>query len=184
MADAPALPELPFETSPSSYKHWKLSFDGDIATLAMDVNEDEGLGDYVLKMNSYDIGVDVERLSRVTKPSLIADRFFAPAEVAALRALPEPQQRQRFFELWTLKESYIKARGLGLAIPLHQFWFAEPDGDPVAISFGPELPDDPHAWQFRLIERGPEYATAVGVRQAGPVSYRSSATIPLLDQRR
>jgi len=60
MADAPALPELPFETSPSSYKHWKLSFDGDIATLAMDVNEDEGRGDYVLKMNSYDIGVDIE----------------------------------------------------------------------------------------------------------------------------
>ena len=68
-----------------------------------------------------DVGVDVERLSRVTQPLLIADRFFAPAEIAALRASHESQRRQRFFELWTLKESYIKARGLGLAIPLDQF---------------------------------------------------------------
>jgi benzoyl-CoA-dihydrodiol lyase len=59
-AAAPDLPELPFETSPERYVHWKLSFDGELATLAMDVQEDKGLGDYVLKMNSYDIGVDIE----------------------------------------------------------------------------------------------------------------------------
>ncbi|HEY4220228.1 MAG TPA: 2,3-epoxybenzoyl-CoA dihydrolase, partial [Myxococcota bacterium] len=42
------------------YKHWKLSVDGEVATLAMDVDEQGGLGDYVLKQNSYDLGVDVE----------------------------------------------------------------------------------------------------------------------------
>ena len=131
-----------------------------------------------------DVGVDVERLSRVTQPLLIADRFFAPAEIAALRASHESQRRQRFFELWTLKESYIKARGLGLAIPLDQFWFAEPDREPIEISFSPELGDDPRAWQFRIVERGPEYAVAVGVRQTAPISCRSSTTIPLLNQRR
>ena len=130
------------------------------------------------------IGVDVERLSRVTQPLLIADRFFAPAERAALRALPESQQHQRFFELWTLKESYIKARGLGLAIPLAQFWFAEPEREPIEISFAPELHDDPRPWQFRMVERGREYAMAVAVRQAAPISCRSRTTIPLLNQRR
>jgi benzoyl-CoA-dihydrodiol lyase len=49
-----------FETSPDQYKHWKLSFDGDIATLAMDVQEDGGMGDYQLKLNSYDLSVDIE----------------------------------------------------------------------------------------------------------------------------
>jgi benzoyl-CoA-dihydrodiol lyase len=50
-----------FETSPEQYKHWRLSFDGPIATLAMDVAEDGGLRpDYRLKLNSYDLGVDVE----------------------------------------------------------------------------------------------------------------------------
>ena len=52
--------QVSFQTSPSKYKHWKLTFDGDICTLGMDVAEDGGLGDYVLKQNSYDFGVDVE----------------------------------------------------------------------------------------------------------------------------
>src|SRR6187455_2733015 len=50
-----------FETDPSRYRHWKLAFDGEIATLSMDVQEDAGLrGDYKLKLNSYDLGVDIE----------------------------------------------------------------------------------------------------------------------------
>ena len=55
-------PLVSFETSPDHYKHWTLSFDGAIATLGMDVREDAGLrpNDYKLKLNSYDLGVDIE----------------------------------------------------------------------------------------------------------------------------
>src|SRR5258706_11794772 len=50
-----------FETRPDRYRHWRLTFDGAIATLAMDVQEDAGLSpDYRLKLNSYDLGVDIE----------------------------------------------------------------------------------------------------------------------------
>src|SRR5690554_793256 len=50
-----------FRTDPSQYKHWALSVDGAIATLAMDVAEDEGIRPgYKLKLNSYDLGVDIE----------------------------------------------------------------------------------------------------------------------------
>jgi benzoyl-CoA-dihydrodiol lyase len=50
-----------FETHPDRYKHWKLDFDGPVATLSMDVQEDAGLSpDYKLKLNSYDLGVDIE----------------------------------------------------------------------------------------------------------------------------
>lgn len=50
-----------FQTSPDQYKHWKLSFDGAVAKLSMDVAEDETLADgYKLKLNSYDLGVDIE----------------------------------------------------------------------------------------------------------------------------
>src|SRR5438105_12609891 len=50
-----------FETAPDRYRHWKLTFDGPIATLAMDVREDAGLSsDYALKLNSYDLAVDIE----------------------------------------------------------------------------------------------------------------------------
>jgi benzoyl-CoA-dihydrodiol lyase len=56
-----ALPAVSFDTSPDRYRHWKLAFDGPIATLSMDVQEDAGLSpDYKLKLNSYDLGVDIE----------------------------------------------------------------------------------------------------------------------------
>src|SRR5499426_3143040 len=50
-----------FQTSPDQYKHWKLSIDGAVARLSMDVQEDETLAEgYKLKLNSYDLGVDIE----------------------------------------------------------------------------------------------------------------------------
>ena len=54
-------PRVSFDTAPDKYKHWKLTFDGPVATLSMDVQEDAGLSpDYRLKLNSYDLGVDIE----------------------------------------------------------------------------------------------------------------------------
>jgi len=56
-----ATPEVAFDTSPDKYKHWRLSVDGEIATLTLDVAEDGGIvPGYELKMNSYDLGVDME----------------------------------------------------------------------------------------------------------------------------
>jgi benzoyl-CoA-dihydrodiol lyase len=54
-------PSVSFDTSPERYHHWQLTFDGSVATLAMNVQEDAGLSpDYRLKLNSYDLGVDIE----------------------------------------------------------------------------------------------------------------------------
>src|ERR1700716_2347296 len=60
--DAPAEPGLViFETAPERYRHWRLSVDGRVATLALDVDEDAGIRPgYKLKLNSYDLGVDIE----------------------------------------------------------------------------------------------------------------------------
>jgi benzoyl-CoA-dihydrodiol lyase len=56
-----ATPPVDYRTEPAKYRHWRLSFDGPIATLAMDVAEDAGLRPgYKLKLNSYDLGVDIE----------------------------------------------------------------------------------------------------------------------------
>src|ERR1700716_4304191 len=52
---------IDFQTDPSRYKHWRLAFDGPVATLTMDVAEDGGIRPgYKLKLNSYDLGVDIE----------------------------------------------------------------------------------------------------------------------------
>ena len=71
------------------------------------------------------VGVDVEKV-REFDPAL-PGRYFAPEETAELNALPESRRRLLFFSLWTLKESFLKARGTGLAQPLNSF----------RIEFGP-----------------------------------------------
>jgi benzoyl-CoA-dihydrodiol lyase len=56
-----ATPPVSFDTAPDRYRHWKLAIDGPVATLSLDVQEDAGLSpDYRLKLNSYDLGVDIE----------------------------------------------------------------------------------------------------------------------------
>src|SRR2546430_1219904 len=67
MADS-ATVRVDFRTDPSRYRHWKLAFDGPVATLAMDVQEDGGLRPgYELKLNSYDLGVDIELYDAVQR---------------------------------------------------------------------------------------------------------------------
>ena len=51
---------IDYQTTPSRYRHWRLEYDGDVAYLIMDVDQNGGLGDYELKLNSYDLGVDIE----------------------------------------------------------------------------------------------------------------------------
>src|ERR1700752_1567234 len=59
---------IDFQTEPSRYRHWKLAVDGDTATLTMDVDEDGGLFEgYQLKLNSYDLGVDIELADAVQR---------------------------------------------------------------------------------------------------------------------
>jgi 4'-phosphopantetheinyl transferase len=65
------------------------------------------------------VGVDVETIRE--PPLDLVDRYFAPPESAALRALAPADQREAFFALWTLKESFIKAIGMGLSMPLDRF---------------------------------------------------------------
>src|SRR5213080_1467101 len=59
---------IDFQTDPSRYRHWKLAVEGDIATLTMDVDENAGLFEgYQLKLNSYDLGVDIELADAVQR---------------------------------------------------------------------------------------------------------------------
>jgi benzoyl-CoA-dihydrodiol lyase len=61
MSSAPAAPRVDYQTHPSQYRHWKLKFEGPVATLAADFDENGGLAPgYKLKLNSYDLGVDIE----------------------------------------------------------------------------------------------------------------------------
>lgn len=125
------------------------------------------------------IGVDVERIDRKVEMLDLAERFFSPCEVRALRAIPASEQDRRFFDFWTLKESYIKARGLGLALPLDQFSFHFESGE-IGVAFDEKLADDPARWRFALLDAPPNYRVAVGVETGGAaLSLRVRHIVPL-----
>ncbi|MEO7324498.1 MAG: 4'-phosphopantetheinyl transferase superfamily protein [Dokdonella sp.] len=125
-----------------------------------------------------DVGVDVEETDRPGETLSIADRYFTATELAGLRAQPPEHQRRRFFELWTLKESYIKARGMGLSIPLERFSFDI--GARVRIDIDPALEDAPERWHFELRPLGERHMMAVCAPRsaANPGSVRYFPCIP------
>lgn len=94
-----------------------------------------------------DVGVDVEMAGRDIDLQ-IADRYFSPYEATHLRQLDPAGQKRRFFELWTMKEAYLKARGAGLHLPLDGFSIEFEAGAPIGIRFDPQrIADDPSSWR-------------------------------------
>ena len=96
-----------------------------------------------------DVGVDVELVAPIAAVEL-AERFFSPWEAAELSALAEDARLARFYELWTLREAYLKARGVGLSLPLDQLAFRPTPSGTAQAEFGPAIRDDPDRWQFGL----------------------------------
>lgn len=131
------------------------------------------------------IGVDTESAHTGRSHIQLADRYFSPAEARTLRSLPVQMISNRFLHYWTLKEAYIKARGMGLSIPMKQFGFEFPDAESVRIYFEPELEDDPARWKFWLLQISEEHLVAVCTASRGgsDLHLRTIATIPLREER-
>ena len=129
----------------------------------------------------HDIGVDVEDTHRTTRAALDdLSRYFSEQEIEDLAELPAEQQKQRFFDYWTLKESYIKARGMGLAIPLDRFSFHFKANTLDRFSIHPELEDDANQWQFWRFPIDQRYQAAVAVNSINHNFKLSAATcVPL-----
>jgi 4'-phosphopantetheinyl transferase len=106
------------------------------------------------------VGLDVERMEDRGSLWETARHAFAADEIATLRRLAPGEFFDRFFDYWTLKEAYLKARGLGLSLPLDQFAIRL-SGDQIAISFTGEIDDDPGRWHFTSRSPSPEHRLAV-----------------------
>lgn len=131
-----------------------------------------------------ELGVDTENLQRRRVCIDVAERFFSADEVAELHATAAAAQHERFFHYWTLKESYIKARGLGLSIPLDQFGFHFPSRAEVDIRMDATLGDSAARWRFWQLRPAPHYIAALCVERtqkvAPPLVMRS--VVPLASE--
>jgi 4'-phosphopantetheinyl transferase len=136
------------------------------SNLQFNLSHTEGLVACVVARER-EVGIDVENVGRSVNLD-IARRFFAPAEVAFLEQVPDDQRQTTFFLFWTLKEAYVKARGLGLSLPLEQFAFRLENLQAPSITFEPVMKEDPADWRF-FLPAVPSHAhqAAVAVQHQG-----------------
>jgi len=154
-----AVERLRFSASPSGRPELALPVS---PNLRFSLSNTRGLV-VVLVASVREVGVDAEEMAPLDVLE-IADRFFAAAESQELRDRAEPERAHRFFELWTLKEAYLKARGLGVfTLPLAEISFGRTVAGAVSPDFGPAIADDPRAWQFDLLRLTEKHAVATCV---------------------
>ena len=108
-------------------------------------------------------GIDVEDLQRRAGVDTVA-RAFAPEERALLDRAPASERRRVFFELWTLKEAFLKARGTGIAGGLDACAFALVPGAPPRLSLPASAGEDARGWSFLHLQPDERHLVAVAVR--------------------
>lgn len=124
------------------------------------------------------LGVDVEPLARGGDVLEIASTVFSERELAELQALPPAARPERAVSLWTLKEAYIKAQGMGLSLPLKDFSFRFAP-ERIEISFSKALPDRPERWAFATFDRaGHRLALAVEISSGGEMPQIDCPRVP------
>lgn len=109
------------------------------------------------------IGVDIESVRPIVESEQIAEQFFSSAEVADLCKIREEVKDRAFFNCWTRKEAYIKAKGEGISLPLNQFSVSMSPEEPAAITSIKGTGDEPSRWSLRDLNVGSGYAAALAV---------------------
>ncbi len=110
-----------------------------------------------------EIGIDVEYMRSDIEYEQLAQHSFSPNENVAFHALPKAVKLEGFYNCWTRKEAYIKARGQGLSLSLDLFDVTLRPGEPAALVNSREDPQEPGRWLFHAISPDPGYAGAVAV---------------------
>jgi 4'-phosphopantetheinyl transferase len=114
----------------------------------------------VCATHSMDVGIDIERIRPIDMK--IAHRFFSAKECSDLDSKQEKDRLSYFYDLWSLKESYIKAVGKGLSLPLHSFTIRKKDGS-QDITFESML--DSENWYFKQYELDERYKLSVCAKE-------------------
>ena len=122
------------------------------------------------------VGVDVECLDRRVEVLKLARRYFSATEARALEGCAEADRHVRFFDLWTLKEAYVKGLGTGLSHPLSTFSFVL--DVPASIRFEPPHETEASMWRFALFSSGERHRLAVAAQCGSACRMMSYSTAP------
>jgi 4'-phosphopantetheinyl transferase len=106
------------------------------------------------------VGIDIEYIRKDFATLEIAEHFFSKDEVAALKSLPLDQRTTGFFNCWARKESFIKAKGMGVSYPLNRFTVSlAPSEPPALLNFDDER--EVARWKMYELRPGAGYAAAL-----------------------
>jgi 4'-phosphopantetheinyl transferase len=111
-----------------------------------------------------ELGIDVEDANVGASLLENPERFLSPAEVESLRTLPPEARADRFLACWTLKESLLKALGIGLSIPPQDLGFDLDKVPDPRVSFPRSMPEDPASWHFRRFSATDRHPVALAIR--------------------
>jgi 4'-phosphopantetheinyl transferase len=139
----------PALAAPPPRWEFNVSHSGDIGLLALAWNRA--------------VGVDVEQHRDNLDGPALAQRYFSPREIAALRQAPPEEQRAWFYALWTRKESFIKAVGQGLGFPLEKFSVTASPAEPPRLLALEGEPQPEAAWQMWEVAVDAGYSAALTV---------------------
>lgn len=112
-------------------------------------------------------GVDVESPTRRVDPVRIAEHSFGEDETRDLKKRDGADRRRRFFEYWTLKEAYLKARGRGIEMRMDSVLFDLAETRAIAAGFAARVEDRPEDWQFALYRTEADQLVALALRRDG-----------------
>lgn len=110
-----------------------------------------------------DVGIDLEQIKPEFTGDEIARRFFSASEVASLEHLPAAERASAFFNCWTRKEAFIKAKGMGLSLGLDQFDVTLAPGQEAALLSTRWDESEAGRWCLRTLDLGAGYAGAVAL---------------------
>jgi 4'-phosphopantetheinyl transferase len=112
-----------------------------------------------------EVGVDVEKIRPQPDARKLSERFFSASERLSLAKLSSDELHAAFFRCWTRKEAYVKARGEGLSLPLHQFDVSiEAREGQLLLATRPDA-SETSRWMLRDLPTDPGYAAALAVAE-------------------
>jgi 4'-phosphopantetheinyl transferase len=135
---------------------------GQQSAISFNLAHSHGMAVYAFS-HAREVGIDLEYMREDVANEDIAERFFSRREIKSLAAVPAELRKQAFFNCWTRKEAYIKARGEGLSMPLDEFDVSLKPEEPAALLANHKDPAEVTRWSMQSVPVPAGYVAALCV---------------------